>query len=760
MSITAVIILSISMLMLAQPASRKFDSLQVLIEKANGKNKVDLMNQQARLIEAKEANLRVELGQRIIKISSELRYTAGIVDGYNNTGVGYYMRYQIDSSLIYLLKGYDLIKGVDDPELEADLITNIGNSYERSLGFRKANEYHFNALQIREKINDSTGIALSLNNIGLNYWRLGEFVSAEGYFTRALEIRKKLEDIKGIGRILNNLGVLHWNWGHYFKALKVYLESLDARVKTDDTLGVVVTMNNLAMLYQKLGDPEKSLEYLDRSLKLSKLIKYNFGEAYSYENLGQYYMSKKDYDKALESYNRAVTSYTVINFVPGITDVNNATGDVYFSLGDCDKAKGYYSEALSQSRSIENKKGVINSLNNLGKVYIELGRIDLAQKYLSESMEMLKDERIADFLRDANRYYARLFERKGDLTNAYNYLKIYQGLSDSLFNLENSRIINDLKEKYDAEKKEKENELLRSKTALQDSELKKQNYILNLFGIALLFIVVFSAALYYAYNTKKRAKEKVDSLYEDLKRINDQLSESEKNLQELNKTKDKLFSIIAHDLKNPFLALNGYSELLYEGFDEYSDEDKKQMIADIREVSNSTFELLENLLDWARLQTGKMGFVKEKLDLSSLIKENLILIQPAIKLKMLHVLSKLDEGLEITGDREMIKTVLRNLLSNGIKFTHPGGRITISAESKNDFVHLIIEDTGMGIGSEDIQRLLSSSEFLSTKGTDGEKGSGLGLVLCQEFIQKHGGKISVESKVNEGSKFIVTLPRA
>lgn len=747
------------MLTFAQSGSRKFDSLQVLIDKANGKSKVDLMNQQAKLLEAKEANLRIELGQRIIKIASELRYTAGLIEGYNNTGVGYYTRYQIDSSLIFLLKGYDFIKGVDDPKLEADLITNIGNSYERSLGFRKANEYHFNALQIREEVNDSAGIALSLNNIGLNYWRLGEYVSAEGYFTRALEIRKKRGDIKGAGKILNNLGVLHWNWGHYFKALKIYLESLDARLKTDDTLGVVVTMNNLAVLYQKLGDPEKALEYLERSLKISKQVKYNFGEAYSYENLGQYYMSKRNYDEALESFNRAVLSYTVINFVPGIIDVQNAIGDVYYSLGDFNKAKGYYAEALSQSRSIEIKKAVINSLNNLGKVNIELGRTDLAENYLSESLEMLKNEEIADYLRDANKYSARLYEKKGDLTKAYKYLKTYQGLSDSLFNLENSRIINDLKEKYDAEKKEKENELLRSKTALQESELKRQNYILNLFGIALLFVVVFSAALYYAYNTKKRAKEKVDSLYGDLKRINDQLSESEKNLQELNKTKDKLFSIIAHDLKNPFLALNGYSELLYEGFDQYSDEDKKQMIEDIRDVSNSTYQLLENLLDWARLQTGKMGFVKEKLNLSSLIKENLILIQPAIKLKMLQVLSKVEDELEISGDREMINTVIRNMLSNGIKFTHSGGRITISAESKNEFVHLTVEDTGMGIGAEDIKRLLSSSEFLSTKGTEGEKGSGLGLVLCQEFVQKHGGSISVESKVNEGSKFIVTLPK-
>jgi len=759
LALLVVISLSISLRTFAQSENKQYDSLQTLIDQAKGKEQVDLMNQQAKFILANEANLRVQLSKRIIKAATELRYTSGLIEGYNNAGIGYYMKYQMDSSLMYLNKGYDLIRGVNDPKLEAELLTNIGNSFERTLGFKKANEYHFNALQIRERIKDSTGIAQSLSNIGLNYWRLGDYVAAEGYFVRSFEIRKKQGDLTGVGKTLNNLGVLHWNWGYYYKALNAYLESLDARTKIYDTSGVVVTMNNLAILYQKLGDSEKALEYLEQSLQVSRKIKYNFGEAYSCENLGQYYRSRHDYEKALDYFDKSIINYSVISFVPGMTDVHNAIGDVYFSQGDFNKAKGYYTKALSESKSIKNKKAVINSLNNLGKVYVELGQTDLSYKYLTESMEMLKDEKIADYLRDANRYLAGLYEKKGDLPRAYEYLKSYKALSDSLFNLENSRIVNDLKEKYDAEKKEKENEFLRSKTALQGSELKRQNYTLNLFGIALLFIVVFSAALYYAYNIKKNAKEKVDSLHEDLKSFNNQLSDSERNLQELNRTKDKLFSIIAHDLKNPFIALNGYSELLHEGFDDYSDEDKMQMIKDIRDVSDSTFQLLENLLNWARLQTGGMGFVKEKLDLSNLIRENLSLIQPAIKLKQLNVVSKIEEGLEISADKEMVNTIIRNLLSNGIKFTHQEGKIAISAESKNGLVHLTVEDSGIGIRPEDIEKLLSHAEFLSTKGTDGEKGSGLGLVLCQEFIQKHGGQIAIESVLNEGSKFTITLPR-
>ncbi len=240
--------------------------------------------------------------------------------------------------------------------------------------------------------------------------------------------------------------------------------------------------------------------------------------------------------------------------------------------------------------------------------------------------------------------------------------------------------------------------------------------------------------------------------------INKQLSESEKNLSELNKTKDKLFSIIAHDLKNPFLALSGYSELLYEGYNDYPDEDKIQMIKDIKEVSNNTYQLLENLLGWARIQTGKMGFTREKINLSELIKENITLIQPSIKLKDQVLLSNIEEGIELKADKEMINTVIRNMLSNGVKFTDKGGEIQISAETINGNVHLIFADTGVGIEKADIETLMKSSEFLSTNGTEGEKGSGLGLVLCNEFVQIHRGKISIESEVGKGSKFTVTLP--
>lgn len=741
-----------------QPGDQQFDSLQVLINRAQGQKQVDLINQQAKILQAKQADLRIEISKKALESATKLKYTTGQVVACNNIGVGYYMKYQIDSSLIFLEQGYKLVKRLGDKRLEAELLTNLGNTYERLVEFRKANEYHFEALEIRQNLRDSAGISLSLNNIGLNYWRVGEYVASEGYFNRSLEIRRNLGDIQGMGKVLNNLGVLHWNWGHYFKALTTYLESLNAREKTKDTIGIVVTMNNLAILYQKLGDREKALDYLERSLATSKKTKYNFGIAYSYENLGNYYKAIHDYDKALDYFQLSAENYALINFIAGITDLKNALGEVYYDKGEYIKAKEYFIVALSQSRVIENKKALIFSLSNLGKVNVRLNQINAAKEYLDEAMKLLEGEKIADYLRDVNFNYAMLYEKRGDLRTAYGYLKSYKVLSDSLFNLENSRVINDLKEKYDAEKKEKENELLRSKTELQELELKRQNYILNLFGIALLFIVVFSASLYYAYLTKKKAKEKVDSLYEDLKLINKQLSESEKNLRELNKTKDKLFSIIAHDLKNPFLALSGYSELLYEGYNDYPDEDKIQMIKDIKEVSNNTYQLLENLLGWARIQTGKMGFTREKINLSELIKENITLIQPSIKLKDQVLLSNIEEGIELKADKEMINTVIRNMLSNGVKFTDKGGEIQISAETINGNVHLIFADTGVGIEKADIETLMKSSEFLSTNGTEGEKGSGLGLVLCNEFVQIHRGKISIESEVGKGSKFTVTLP--
>lgn len=238
-----------------------------------------------------------------------------------------------------------------------------------------------------------------------------------------------------------------------------------------------------------------------------------------------------------------------------------------------------------------------------------------------------------------------------------------------------------------------------------------------------------------------------------------ELEENRALLQEMNNTKDKFFSIIAHDLKGPFNAIIGYSDLLLERYLDYDQKKIQLMLQTISNSSKNTLELLENLLVWARSQTGRIKFHPTKVDIQKLILQNCNILKSTAEDKNITITSAIPDNSFVFGDKNMINTILRNLIINAIKFTPKEGKINIDLTLK-DNQHLIsVKDTGVGIPKENIPLLFKIESNVSTKGTEEEKGTGLGLILCKEFVEKHGGKIWVESEVNRGSIFYFTLPQ-
>jgi len=229
-------------------------------------------------------------------------------------------------------------------------------------------------------------------------------------------------------------------------------------------------------------------------------------------------------------------------------------------------------------------------------------------------------------------------------------------------------------------------------------------------------------------------------------------------LVELSATRDKFFSIISHDLKSPFNAILGFSDLLEQDYEELDDRERKEYIHNIRESARNAFKLLENLLEWSRLQTGKIAFVSEDLSISRLVLENFLLLKPLAQKKNIHLFSRVSIDLMARGDLNSVLTILRNLISNAIKFTPAGGKVTVEAEENNRMVFISVKDTGVGISEANITRLFVTGESFKTTGTDNEKGTGLGLILCREFAEKNGGSIKVTSEEGKGSCFTFSLP--
>ncbi len=231
-------------------------------------------------------------------------------------------------------------------------------------------------------------------------------------------------------------------------------------------------------------------------------------------------------------------------------------------------------------------------------------------------------------------------------------------------------------------------------------------------------------------------------------------------LRENNANKDKLFSIIAHDLKNPVGNMQVISELMMDSYRNKDFETLEELLEMIGTQSKETLSLLETLFEWAKSQAGKINYTPEEVNLKEIVPQVVDIINPIAALKGITIESDVESDLKVFADKNMIYTVLRNLVSNATKFTNSGGSIHILANKQTDDIEISVKDTGVGMSSETLRSLFHVDSNITTRGTAGEKGSGLGLIICKEFIEKHGRHIQVDSLPNEGSKFTFCLPSA
>ncbi len=250
-------------------------------------------------------------------------------------------------------------------------------------------------------------------------------------------------------------------------------------------------------------------------------------------------------------------------------------------------------------------------------------------------------------------------------------------------------------------------------------------------------------------------------IYRNLAKSREKINQINKQLQDQINTRDKLFSVIAHDLRSPFTALIWYAELLYKEGDKLTPEKIREYNEVILKIANNTISLLENLLDWARLKSGTTQTFFTHLNIQEVIRETAAMYSWIARNKNIALQTDIDKDADwVYADREMVKTILRNLISNALKFTHKGGTVTLMASGFNGHIKITVKDTGIGIDTLEMNKLFTEDNSHTTRGTDNEKGSGLGLHLCMEFVEKNNGKIWVESEKGTGTSFIFTLPKA
>ncbi len=257
-------------------------------------------------------------------------------------------------------------------------------------------------------------------------------------------------------------------------------------------------------------------------------------------------------------------------------------------------------------------------------------------------------------------------------------------------------------------------------------------------------------------------KHELDQKNRELTQLNTSLEKKVQQrtleLQELNATKDKFFSIIAHDLKNPFNVLIGFSDLLKQDYHQMGDEERLEIVEAMSEASEYSYKLLENLLEWSRSQTGRINYTPQLFDLKNIVTETIKLLESGAINKDIILLEAVAQNSMVFADPNMITTVIRNLVSNALKYTPNGGFVNIRSSKENNRMEITVTDSGIGIKKEDLNKLFRIDVHHSTEGTQKEQGTGLGLILCKEFVEKNDGEIWIESQPGFGSKFIFSLP--
>ncbi len=294
-------------------------------------------------------------------------------------------------------------------------------------------------------------------------------------------------------------------------------------------------------------------------------------------------------------------------------------------------------------------------------------------------------------------------------------------------------------------------------TKMDIAEALREYYFLRKILIILFFSIIIIG--FFIIGVIVSLRQRAEDLLQDANQLLEtKVAARTFELEQTIKTKDNFFSILAHDLRSPFTGLLGLFDLLLDDPDSISESEKNRMMRQVYNSSERLFKLLENLLNWSRSQTGNIKINPVKLLLFDLVEANINLQKQHAKNKNITLKNEVSEEVSVYADRDTVETVLRNLISNAVKFTKSGGSVAVGASIGNNIVSLYVQDSGVGISAENIKKLFKIDEKVSTKGTGDESGTGLGLILCKEFVELNAGKILVESQVGVGSKFIVELP--
>ena len=648
---------------------------------------------------------------------------------------------KIDSLLQLCEKAPDSKKAALYLELSLNLRTDSA----------KSNSYVRQALKLAEKQKQLPEQAKAIYYLGENNYYSREYSKAIPQYEKAVALFESLKDSFNVTNCYNSIGLCYHLMYQGDKAISQFIKAL--RTCENDKEYTADILSNIAMAHAKMNNHRDAITYYKRALNLNTLIKDSASMAVNYNGLGNTYTNMDRPDSAIVNFRMAYNLFGKLGKTgyQNIALTNIAT--LYPNYPDSlDKAIISFNQASRKFKELGWNQFDPDIKHGIGLVYAKKGRYKEALDAFRESL-ILTDKFKKGFELKRTNYLeiSKTYKLMGDYKSALKYHELFVQYNDSMVQKEKYEQIVNLEKQYETEKKQNEINQLQARHILTDIQLRKNKQLKTLGFVTICLLLIF--VLYVL--TKYYDKIRVNHLLETK---NKTIEQSENELRRLNAAKNKFFSIIAHDLKNPFHTVMGYSYLLSQEYNSFTEEERRKFADDIHHSTNNIFRLLQNLLEWSRSQTGRLTFTPREIELKLVVDNSVNVLRSLADQKNIRIEINLDQNLKLFADPQMIETVLRNLVNNAVKFTPENGQIKIEACQTDGQITVSVKDSGIGISAEDAQNLFKIDSTVKRKGTNNEDGSGLGLILCREFVAKNNGNIWVCSTAGEGSSFFFTVP--
>ena len=631
--------------------------------------------------------------------------------------------------LLVLSPGITVGQHLDKAAIDAMLVKS--RNYI-SINTDSALSFALIAIKASKRIDYNEGIANGHSCAGVAEMNLTNYESAFNYYKKAETSYRKIGDSAGIAQIYAMMGVCYGMQQMPAESLAWMLKALRLREQLKDEPSIADLHQKLGLVYDLSGNLERAINHTKISLDLSLKLNDKKTEMASVNSLGIFHAKQGDFNKALNMFLRAQKLAGELNRQKVLADVTLNIGKVNIALGKLAPAFSYLQHALGLYTGIGYPVGIARTWYSIAELHQQKKNYRGSEIAANQSLALAREIGDNRLVLDNLAILKQIAEQKQDYRTATLLGDSINELKDTIYNADKTELLEKTKAAFDLEKKE-------NKIALLEQENKAKTSQRNLLLLIAILSVIMLITILLLY-VQKRNKGRL-------------LAEQQRKIEQTNKVRDKLISVVGHDLRTPLTTLISVVDLLSEGG--LSEEETQLIWKQLRTSAAVSLDTMENILAWGKNQANKLPVARTEVDLYNEVEHVFSLYESTAKTKELNLINNVPPGTKVVFDQDHLSFIIRNLVGNSLKFSLPGGRITLDAKHIRGKLSFSVADQGKGITQEKIDALLTGKQVAIEKGTAGEFGSGLGLPMVLEFISNNSAIADIQSQSGSGVKFTI-----